>query len=135
LETGVPARLSTQAGRRFGLQVGAAFVILAGVANWRGHARSAVVLGAMGCGLLVGGLLTPGRLDPIYRAWMGLARAISKVTTPVVMGALYFLVLTPVGLVLRACGHRPLVPTRGAESAWVARDGAQGARSDLKHQF
>ena len=93
------------------------------------------MLGALGSGLLIGGLLLPDRMDPIYRGWMRLAAAISKVTTPVVMGAVYFLVLTPVGLVLRAFGHRPLAPTREARSAWVARDGTQDGRSDLMHQF
>jgi hypothetical protein len=135
LETGVPARLSARAGRRFGLQVGAAFLVLAAIASWRGHPRSAAVFGVLGIALLAGGLIVPSQMDPVYRAWMRLAAAISKVTTPLVMGALYFLVLTPMGLLLRAFGHRPLVPTRGASSAWVPRDTAQGGRSDLKHQF
>jgi saxitoxin biosynthesis operon SxtJ-like protein len=135
LATRVPARLSARAGRLFGLQVGAAFLVLGAVASWRGHPRSAVVLGALGGALVVGGLLVPDRMDPIYRGWMRLAAAISKVTTPVVMGALYFLVLTPTGLLLRAFGHRALAPTRGASSAWVPRDATRGGRSDLKHQF
>jgi hypothetical protein len=133
LETGVPARLSAQAGRRFGLQVGAAFLVLAGIASWRGHARSAMVLGALGSALVGGGLLVPDRMDPIYRGWMRLAMVISKVTTPVVMGAVYFLVLTPMGLLVRAFGHHPLAPTRGGSSAWTSRE--HGGRSDLKHQF
>jgi hypothetical protein len=135
LETRVPTRLSARAGRHFGLQVGAAFLVLAGLASWRGHARYAMVLGALGGALVIGGLLVPGRMDPIYRGWMRLATAISRVTTPVVMGALYFLVLTPTGLLLRAFGHRSLGPARGASSAWVPRDAARGGRSDLKHQF
>jgi hypothetical protein len=135
LERGVPARLSAQAGRRFGVQVGAAFLVLASIASWRGHPQTAVVLGALGSALVVGGLLAPDRMDPIYRAWMRLAAAISKVTTPVVMGALYFLVVTPMGLLLRVFGHRPLAPARGANSAWVSRDATQDGRSDLKHQF
>jgi hypothetical protein len=74
-------------------------------------------------------------MDPVYRGWMALAAAISKVTTPVVMGILYFVVLTPIGLLLRAFGHRPLAPTRGVSSAWIPRDTARGGRSDLTHQF
>jgi hypothetical protein len=135
LETGVPARLSAEAGRRFGLQVGTAFLVLAGIASWRGHPRSAAVLGALGGALVIGGLLIPDRMDPVHRGWMRLALAISKVTTPVVMGALYFLVLTPVGLLVRAFGHRPLTAKRGATSTWVPRDATQGGRSDLTHQF
>ena len=71
-------------------------------------------------------------MDPVYRGWMGLAAAISKVTTPVVMGVLYFLVLTPIGLLLRAFGHRPLAPSRGVSSAWIPREHGAGRaqRSD-----
>jgi hypothetical protein len=134
LETVVPARLSPEAGRRFGLQVGTAFLVLAGIANWRGHARGAAVLGAMGGALVIGGLLMPNRMDPVHRVWMRLALVISKVTTPVVMSVLYFLVLTPVGLVLRAFGHRPIGAGRGAASTWVPREANLG-RSDLTHQF
>jgi Saxitoxin biosynthesis operon protein SxtJ len=135
LETRVPTRLSGRAGRLFGLQVGAAFLVLAGIAGWRGHPRSAMVFGALGGVLVLGGLLVPDRMDPIYRGWMQLATTISRVTTPVVMGVMYFLVLTPTGLLLRAFGHRVLGPTPGASSAWVPRDAKRGGRSDLKHQF
>ena len=48
-------------------------------------------------------------LGPVERAWMGLAHAISKVTTPIVMGVMYLLVLTPVGLLRRRFGGNPLV--------------------------
>jgi ABC-type uncharacterized transport system permease subunit len=134
LETGVPARLSARDGRRFGLEVGAAFLVLAGVSSWRGHSRSAVVLSIMGCAFVSAGLLVPGRMTSIRRVWMRSAEAISKVTTPLVMGALYFLVLTPMGVLLRVCGHRPLA-SRKDGPAWIARHPTQGGRSDLKRQF
>ena len=43
---------------------------------------------------------------------MALALAISKITTPVFMGIMFFLVITPAGLLARLVGHRPLVPRR-----------------------
>ena len=51
---------------------------------------------------------------------MGLAHAISKVTTPIFMGVVYFLVITPVGFVRCAVGGNPLRAHRGA-SGWVDR--------------
>jgi ABC-type uncharacterized transport system permease subunit len=135
LETRVPARLTAPGGRRFGLQVGVAFLVLAAIAGGRGHPKSALLLGALGSLLVLGGLLVPDRMEPIRRAWMRVATVISKVTTPVVMGILYFLVLTPIGLLLRAFGHRPLTATRGNGSSWVPRDEREGGAGDLKHQF
>jgi hypothetical protein len=92
-----------------------------------------VIAGALGIMLLLGGLLVPGSLGPVYRAWMGLALAISKVTTPIFLGLVYFLVFMPVGMLRRALGHRALERTAVAGSFWLPRE--EPRRSDLKRQF
>ena len=130
----VPARLTAAQGRRFAFTVGAAFLVLAGVLVWRGKRPVAVAFATVGALLLVAGLMAPTRLGPIERAWYALAAAISKVTTPIVMGVLYFVVITPAGLVMRALGRSPLPrPARDA-SAWVSRP-ENARRGDLEHQF
>jgi hypothetical protein len=131
----IPARLTPAEGRRFGLQVGLAFGGLGGLAWWRGHPRSATVFLVVGGVLIAGGLLAPARLGPVYRGWMRLALAISKVTTPLIMGIVYLLVLMPAGLLLRLFGHRPLTRDRRARSYWIRRSAHDGARSDLRRQF
>ena len=135
MATTVPARLNAREGRRFGVQVGLAFAVLGAVSAWRQHFSAAAVLGGIGGLLFLAGLVVPGHLGPIHRAWMSLAAAISRVTTPIFLGIVYFLVVTPIGWLLRIVGHRPLAPTPGAPSAWTARDAAQGPRSDLTRQF
>jgi hypothetical protein len=127
----IPARLSRRDGRRFGLQVGTAFGVLAGVAHWRGRALTGWVLTAVAGFLLAGGLAAPAALVPVFRAWMRMAHAISKVTTPIVLGIVYFVVLTPIGLALRAAGNRSL-SNDGGTTAWVPRP---HQASDLKRQF
>ncbi len=115
----VPARLTPAEGRRFGLLVGAAFLVLAGLSRWRGHDLAPAILGTLGAVLVAGGVLLPARLGPIHRGWMAFGLLLSRFTTPIFMGALYFLAITPMGLVMRAFGHRPLDPPRGAASLWV----------------
>jgi hypothetical protein len=63
---------------------------------------------------------------------MKLALLISKVTTPIFMGIIFFLVLTPAGLIARAVGHRPLV--HGGSSNWIPRT-TQNRQSNLQRQF
>jgi hypothetical protein len=135
LATGIPARLSPGEGRRFGLAVGTAFLALAGLVLWRGSSFKAAPLAALGLGLIAAGLLVPTRLGPVYRFWMALADRISRVTTPVFMGIIYFVVLTPTGLVLRLLGHNQLVRPRSAGSFWIARDPAARRRTDMARQF
>ena len=131
----VPARLSAAAtGRRFGLTLGAAFVALAALLAWRGRMTGGGIAGALGALLLLGALLAPAALVPVERAWMALAHAISKVTTPIVMGAIYFLVITPLGILRRRFGTPTVVRSRSDASQWVARE-REGRRSDLTRQF
>jgi hypothetical protein len=129
--------LSRAEGRRFGLTVGGAFLLLAALSWWRGGGRSgvAVVLAGVAGLLLLGALLVPASLGPVERAWMGLARVLSKVTTPVFMGVVYLGVIMPVGLVLRTMGRNPLRRRGSAGSFWVARDRADQGREHMEHLF
>lgn len=134
MERGVPARLTRSEGRKFGLLVGGAFLVLSLVTWRRGHAPAAMVTLVLGLGLIAGGLIVPTQLGPIYRGWMKLALVISKVTTPIFMGIIFFLVLTPAGLLARLVGHRPLRRSRDEATYWQTR-GAGATRGEMNHQF
>ena len=54
------------------------------------------------------GLAAPMTLRPVYRAWMRFALLLSRVTTPLVLGIVYFLVLTPAALIMRLMGKDPM---------------------------
>jgi hypothetical protein len=129
----LPARLTPAEGRRFGLTVGLAFVVLAGVARWRGGATVPVALAAGGGALMLAGLVAPGRLGPLFRGWMALAVGISKVTTPVFMAGLYFGVITPMSLVLRLFGHRPLEARLRDGSYWVPHESS--SKGSMRRQY
>ena len=134
ISAGLTARSAAAQGRRFGLTVGSAFLVLAAVAYWRGRHSAATTLAGLGGALAIAGLVIPGRLRPVERAWMRMAHAISKVTTPIFMGAVYFLVIMPTGVLRRAVSRNPLVHDIGASGYWVTRD-ADKRRSDLNRQF
>jgi hypothetical protein len=130
---GIPARLTPREGRRFAFPVGGAFLLLAGVSLWRGHYWPPRVMGGVAALLLLAGVLVPGRLGPVYRGWMGLAHALSKVTTPIFLGVVYFLVITPIGWARRLFGGNPMRHAAKEGSYWVAPP--SGGRSDLTTQF
>jgi hypothetical protein len=115
--------------------VGAAFLALAGLAAWRGHALAALALGGLGGTLLVTALSVPAWLGPVYRLWMGLAAAMSKITTPLVMGIVYFGLVTPIGVLLRRARRSHLVRPRASKSFWVAREIVARQRTDMERQF
>ena len=84
----IPARLTPQQGRRFGLTVGGAFLVFAAIAWWRSNPTLSTVLGALGGTLALAALAIPTHLGPVERAWMALAHAISKVTRPILIGVM-----------------------------------------------
>jgi hypothetical protein len=130
----IPARLSTTEGRKFGVTVGAAFLAITAILWWRDHPTAMLVTGSLGGALVLAGLLIPSHLGPVERAWMALALAISKVTTPVFMGVLYFLVLLPAGAIMRLVGKRPLVHPVGEHGYWVLR-AREDTTSTMDRQF
>ena len=131
----IPARLTAAEGRRFGLTVGGAFLVLASLAWWRGRAHACVAFAAIGGLLLLGGLLLPASLGPVFRAWMGLAHLMSRITTPVFLGLLFYLVLMPVGLVMRLFGASPLPRPGVGSSGWIPRAPDARRRLDMERQF
>jgi len=120
--------------RQFAWLVGGAFLVLGTLAFLR-H-RSVGVFGTLlglGCTLVLAGVIVPMALASVYTNWMRLAVLLSRVTTPIFMGVIYFVVLAPIGLIMRAAGWRVLSAPRGA-SAWKARPVGE-RMSDLERQF
>jgi hypothetical protein len=134
VESGISARLSRAELRKFGLLVGGVFVALAVILRWRGGELGPAVAGTLGVLLVLGGAFVPGHLAPAYRAWMQLAILLSKVTTPVFLGVVYFVVITPVGLARRLFGRNPLAHVSADGGFWKFR-GPGERRSSLERQF
>ena len=124
------------AGRRFGLSVGIAFLVLTSLLVWRDRDVAGLITGGLGSLLVAAGLMVPTRLHPVERAWMAMAHAISLVTTPILLGIVYFLVLTPIGLVIRVLGRNPLVHRESeAGSYWISTADGASERGDMTRQF
>ena len=135
MATGIPARLTREEGRKFGLTVGIAFLALSGLLWWRGRPFAALIFAAIGGALVLAGLLIPARLGPIHRAWMGLAHLLSRVTTPVFMGIVYFLVLTPTGCLMRLFGKNPIRHPLSEGGFWIRRLPGDRESGRMEHQF
>ncbi len=122
--------------RTFGLVLGCFLVI---VACWPWlHGRPlrtwAFVVG-LALGLLGWG--RPSLLSAPNRWWMRLGLLLGKVVNPVILAALFFLVFTPVALLLRLFGRDPLRlrPDPGSDSYWLARQPPGPAPDTMSHQF
>lgn len=109
LDTGARQKRSYRSEREFGLVVGGVFVALGGWWVYRGKfefvAPGLLVLGAL---LVFLGAVFPRALVLPSRAWMALAGVMSFVMTRVILALVFFLIVTPIGVVKRMTGWDPL---------------------------
>ena len=110
-------QFTKHSGRVFAFTLMAGFAFVALVGMWRDIPILARVGRIFAVASFLAGALVPGRLEPVHRGWMAFGEAIGRVTTPVMMAVVYFLVLTPIGLVRRALVRRPA----SAASFWRSR--------------
>ena len=70
------------------------------------------------------GLVSPGLLRIVYLGMIYATLPIGIVVSYVILAATYYLVLTPIGLVLRLCGYDPMQRRfdREAKTYWVPRE-------------
>jgi hypothetical protein len=109
--------------RKFGVLVGAVFVLLGGWCIFR-HKSAWPWLISPGVLLLVLGLLAPRSLKRPYVVWMTLAYALGLLVSTTILTVFFYLVVTPVALVARLCGKDflSLKIDRQARSYWLLRD-------------
>ena len=79
----------------------------------------------------------PALLAPFNQVWFKFGLLLQRVVNPLVMGVIYFGVVTPSGLVMRAFGKDPLLLKYDpdARSYWIRRDPPGPERESMKNQF
>ncbi|HEB84284.1 MAG TPA: hypothetical protein ENI92_04705 [Bacteroidetes bacterium] len=90
--------------RKFALTMTVALAVIGGLTSWRGHGPTGLWLFGFSAGFLVLGLLVPRWLAPVEWAWMKLALVLQVVVTHVLLTLTFFLIITPIGLLLRLMG-------------------------------
>lgn len=122
--------------RGFGFVFAGFFALVAIVRWWKGQAGPGWFAAAAGA-MLILALLRPASLAPLNRLWTKLALLISKVMNPVIMGILFFLVVAPIGLLMRAFGKRPLALAfePAAKTYWIERTPPAPLPGSMKNQF
>jgi len=86
---------------------------------------------------LVAALIYPKCLAPLNRLWTRFGLLLHRIVNPIVMGVLFFLVVTPIALIMRLAGKRPLHLNMEPEAAtyWIRREPPGPAPDSMKQQF
>ena len=110
---------------KFGRFFSALFCVLAVYAYWKSWGILASAALVLSLAFIAFTVLDPQRLDRLNRLWYRFGLAIGGVVSPVVLGAIFFLIITPTAMVLKLRGRDELrIKKRSVESYWVDRSPA-----------
>ena len=82
---------------------------------------------------LISGLINLKILTPLNKLWFKFGIFLGKIISPIIMGIIFFLVVTPIGLIMRLIGKDVLnLKYSGYKSYWIEKT---GPKSKMKNQF
>ena len=122
--------------RSFGFVMAGAFTVLAALSYWRGgHAWEWML--PLAVLFLIPALLFPAALRPLNWVWFKFGLLLHKIVSPVIMGLLFCVTVTPIGLLLRA-GRKDMLRLKrdpDCDSYWIVRQPPGPAPETMKDQF
>lgn len=128
--TGLPSE------RSFGALFATIFAGMALFNMFKGSVTWAIGLGLIALVLAVLAMVLPHCLAPLNRAWFQLGVLMGRVVSPVVLGILFFGLITPVGCIGRWVGRDELRLRRSHRSShWIEREPVGPAPDSYKNQF
>jgi hypothetical protein len=109
--------------RSFGFSVGGVCAALSAFSAWRGHEGTALWSGIIGGGLILAAAAWPPLLTVPARWWSRVAFVLGWINGRILLSLVFFLFITPIGLLLRLFGQDPLArrPGRGGWTPYPQR--------------
>ena len=127
------SKIKTSSNRSFGLVF---FVVFLIVALWPLKHEEDIRLWSLALSIIffILGILNSKLLTPLNKLWFKFGIFLGVIVSPIIMGVVYFLVVTPMGILMRFLG-KDLLNTRKVNNTstyWIKRDKQQ---STMKKQF
>ena len=131
-----PGPADTATARKSALAV--AGVLLA-IATWNFYKERPslyVPLGAAGGLLMLIGIAVPPAARAFHTGWMQFAAVLGWINSRIILSAMFFLVLAPIGFITRLFGRNPL-NRRGPEQEtyWIKRERTRQPREQFERLF
>jgi hypothetical protein len=121
--------------RNFGIVMLVAALVVSGSLHRRGFGLALVASVAAG-GLLIAlaSIVAPSAVRPVHRGWMFVGHTLGRVTTPVEMAVLFFVVMVPIRALLAIFRRDPLDQRfdRTARTYWSDRRRPRFERADFE---
>lgn len=122
--------------RSFGIVFTVFFAVVGCLPLLSGGQPHIWALGVSGAFLLVA-LAVPKILHPLNVVWMKFAALLNSIVSPIVLGLLFFVTITPIGILMKLLGKDllRLKFDKGAKSYWIERDPPGPPPESMSNQF
>jgi len=122
--------------RKFGITIGVILLIIAGFLFWKEKESFQIFL-AIGIILFLTAIALPSVLKPVYWIWMIFATILGWIMTRVILSLLFYIIVTPIGLIPRFFGKQflELRWDKSKESYWNYKNSHRISHKDLEKQF
>src|SRR5687767_2950885 len=104
----IMTQLKMPTDRSFGFTFVVVFALIAAWQAWAGRAVVSAFVTGLCVSTLTVTLIRPTALAPLNRAWMKFGALLHSIVNPIVLGGMYFLIITPVALFMRIIGRDAL---------------------------
>ena len=122
--------------KKFGITMGIILAIIGFFLLWKknNYFEYSFFLAAA---FFIPGLILPSVLKPVYKAWMALSVVMGFIMTRVIMVIIFYLIVTPIGLIASLTGKKflDMKIDKSAKSYWIVREKTQKEKSDYERQF
>lgn len=130
------ASVTNKQARNTALIVSGVLLLIAGWNYHRGRMNIVAILGVAGLALLLTGLFVPAVARRFHVAWMQLAGILGYVNSRILLFLLFYLVITPYGLISRLVGRDPLNRRSKAKTSyWLLRKTPRQTREQFERSF
>lgn len=123
--------------RRFGVTMAIALAVIGGLMVWR-HKNYYWYVFLFSVLFLFLGLFLPGVLKPVHKLWMTLAAIMGWFMSRLILMILFYLMLTPIGFVMRILGRDVLnieFTRNSSESYWIPKRTDNAQKRNYEKQF
>jgi hypothetical protein len=122
--------------RKFGLTIGIIIILIAALLFWK-QKPSFIYFFPVGLFLVLAGIFTPPLLRPLNKGWMIFSVLLGWVMTRVILSVLYYIILTPIGIIAKISGKKflELKIDKSKESYWEKRVKTELNTADYERQF
>ncbi len=124
--------------RQFGLMVGSVLVLIGLWKLYQGkHEIIRITLWSIGGSLVITGVIVPVLLTPVYWVWVKLAHLLGWINTRLLLGIIFFVIITPMAIVMKVFGRDALNRKidKDTDSYWVPRPSIESIKEYCERQF